>query len=87
MEAPLQDAEAAPKEIVLFDPLPREGRGRLYLAAARALVDDAEAPVALEDLDESLLIDGELMEHLGQWGASPDLMFGRLEESLNEALE
>ncbi len=86
LEAPLQDAEAAPKEIVLFDPLPREGRGRLYLAAARALVDDEQSPVALEDLDESLLIDGELMEHLGQWGDSPDLMFGRLENSLNEAL-
>lgn len=67
MEEPVQDFETAPSEIVLHS----SPRGHMHdfvlVQAARWLAEEESVPFSQDEIDDSLLIDGELAQSPRQW--------------------
>ncbi|MEU0241806.1 PQQ-binding-like beta-propeller repeat protein [Nocardiopsis sp. NPDC006198] len=64
---PMEDFEAAPRELVLHSAPRRNMHDHVLLGAVRWLVEEDSVPFTTEDIDESLLIDGEVVQNPRQW--------------------
>jgi hypothetical protein len=85
LEAPLQDMRTAPQEIVVHTSAPNALHDRLVVQVARWLAEDDGVPFNKDDIDDSLLIDGELVRNSRQWKTGADGYVGALREELAEA--
>ncbi|MFD6951023.1 MULTISPECIES: hypothetical protein [unclassified Nocardiopsis] len=84
-DEPLQDFEEAPHEIVLHSSPRAHMHDLVLVQAARWLAEDESVPFSKEDIDDSLLIDGELVQNPDQWRTGADGYIGALEDELAEA--
>ncbi|XKK41133.1 hypothetical protein HFP72_12640 [Nocardiopsis sp. ARC36] len=64
---PRQDFETAPRDIVLHSAPRGNMHDHVLLGAVRWLVEEDSVPFTTEDIDESLLIDGEVVQNPRQW--------------------
>jgi hypothetical protein len=85
VDAPLQDLHTAPREIVVHTSTPNTLHDRLLVQVARWLAEDDGVPFSKDDIDESLLIDGELVENTRQWQTGADGYVGALRDELEAA--
>ncbi|OLT25502.1 hypothetical protein BJF83_04720 [Nocardiopsis sp. CNR-923] len=79
---PLLDLDTPPAEIVFLGVSPADLNDRLVLSATISLAEDDNVPFTREDIDESLLIDGEFVENPRQWTTSSSAYVSGLEEAL-----
>ena len=84
-EESIQDLDVAPQEIVLFSSSLGELNDVVLVQATRRLAEDARVPFSKEGIDESLLIDGELVKDPRQWGTGADGYIAPLREELAKA--
>ena len=85
VEEPIQDLEVAPQEIVLFSSSLGGLNDAVLVQATRWLAEDDRAPFSREEIDESLLIDGEFVQNPRQWGTGADGYIAPLREELAKA--
>ncbi|MEE2036468.1 hypothetical protein Q8791_04425 [Nocardiopsis sp. CT-R113] len=71
----LEDFEVAPRELVLHSVPRAHMHDHVLLSAVRWLVEEDGVPFSMDDIDESLLIDGEVVQNPRQWtvGAPGDV--------------
>lgn len=79
-EESIQDLDVAPKEIVLFSSSLGELNDVVLVQATRRLAEDDRVPFSKEGIDESLLIDGELVKDPPQWRTGEDGYIAPLRE-------
>lgn len=84
-DEPLQDFETAPRDIVMHSSPPGHLRDLLVLQAARWLAEDESVPFTKDDLDDSLLIDGEFVHSPRQWPTGASGYISALEDELENA--
>lgn len=85
MEEPIQDFEVAPREIVLHSSTQNDLHDFVLVQAVRWLAEDESVPFTQDDIDESLLIDGELVQSPRQWTVGADGYIGALLDELEES--
>ncbi|GAA0983031.1 hypothetical protein GCM10009551_028930 [Nocardiopsis tropica] len=64
---PLEDFEAAPRELVLHSAPRGNMHDHVLLSAVGWLAEEDGVPFSVEDIDESLLVDGEVVQNSRQW--------------------
>lgn len=78
---PLEDFEVAPREIALHSAPRGHMHDRVLLSAVGWLVEEDGVYFSVEDIDPSLLIDGEVVQNPRQWTvASPGYVSALLDE-------
>ncbi|WP_159943935.1 MULTISPECIES: hypothetical protein [unclassified Nocardiopsis] len=82
VDVPRQDLRSAPEEIVVYSSTPGALYERLVVQVARWLAEDDGAPFAKDDIDDSLLIDGELVQNPHQWTTGKSGYVSALTEEL-----
>lgn len=83
LDPPATDFAEAPTDIVVGDVA--EMNDLLTVRVVRALALDEDAPFSREDLDDSLLIDGELVQSPYQWRSGMSGYMSALSAALAEA--
>lgn len=85
VDVPRQDLRSAPAEIVVYSSTPGALYERLIVQVTRWLAEDNRVSFSRDDIDDSLLIDGELVQNPHQWTTGKSGYVSALAEELAKA--